>query len=71
MRSNGLGFQRIQNMIIRSASGVIYTANSLIQCKNKKTDIQFSLLIEQLIDVIALLSHACHDLSQKRRGCKA
>ena len=42
-------------MIIRSASVVIYTANSLTQCKSKKTDISFGLLIEQLIDVIALL----------------
>ena len=56
-----LVFQRIQNMIVRSASVVMYTANSLIQCKNKKTDILFGLLIEQLIGVIALLSHACHD----------
>ena len=67
MRSNDLGFQRIQNMIIRPASVVMYTANSLIQGKNKKTDIPFGLLIDQLIDVEALLSHARHDLSQKRR----
>ena len=67
MRSNDLGFQRIQNMIIRPASVVMYTANSLIQGKNKKTDIPFGLLIDQLIDVKALLSHARHDLSQKRR----
>ena len=67
MRSNDLGFQRIQNMIIRSASVVMYTTDSLIQCKNKKTEVPFGSLIEQLIDVTGLLSHACHDLSQKRR----
>ena len=67
MRSNDLGFQRIQNMIIRSANAVMYTTDSLIQCKNKKTDIPFGSLIEQLIDVTGLLSHACHDLTQKRR----
>ena len=67
MTSNDLGFQRIQYMIIRSARIVMYIANSLIQRKNKKTDILFGLLIEQLIGVIALLSHACHDLSQNRR----
>ena len=79
MRLNDLGFERIQNMIIRPASVVMYTENSLTQCKNKKTSIPFGLLIEQLIDVIALLSHACHDFSQERKeavkpalpkGCK-
>ena len=67
MRSNDLGFQRIQNMIIRSASAVMYTIDIRIQCKNRKTDIPFGSLIEQLIDWTGLLSHACHDLSQKRR----
>ena len=67
MRSNDLGFHRIQNMIIRSASAVMYATDSLIQCKNKNTDIPFGSLIEQFIDVTGLLSHACHDLSQKRR----
>ena len=67
MRPNDLGFQRIQNMIIRSASAVMYTIDIRIQCKNRKTDIPFGSLIEQLIDVTGLLSHECHDLSQKRR----
>ena len=67
MRSNDLGFQRIQNMIIRSASVVMCATDSLIQCKNRKTDTPFGSLIEQLIHVTSLLSHACHDLSKKRR----
>ena len=54
-------------MIIRSADAVMYITDSLIQCKNNKADIPFGSLIEQLIDVTGLLSHACHDLSQKRR----
>ena len=67
MRSNALGFQRIQNTVLRSANAVMYTTYSFIQCKNNKTDIPLGSLIEQLVDVIALLSHPCHDLSQRTR----
>ena len=63
MRSDDLGFQIIQNTIVRSASVVMYTTDSLIQCKSKKPDIPLGSLIEQQINVIGLLSHACHDLS--------
>jgi len=66
-RSRDLKLQKIQNSILKAIMPLADLTDSLLTTKSKGADIDTNKAIKQLLDSVALLTHANCDIHQRRR----